>query len=103
MAAAGGGSPAPVHVERRAARDLENEAVWLGLRTADGVDRAAHQRRYGRDPAERRAAALAQCVAAGWLYADAEALRLTPDGFLYADEVASRLWRDGDDGGGDGD
>jgi oxygen-independent coproporphyrinogen-3 oxidase len=74
---------------RRATRadDLENEALWLGLRTADGVDRAAHRARYGRDPLDGRAAASA-CVDAGWLAVDEARVRLTPRGFLFADEVA---------------
>jgi oxygen-independent coproporphyrinogen-3 oxidase len=86
------GDVVPRHVERRTRDDLENEAVWLGLRTADGVDRAAHARRYGRDPLEGRAAAKA-CVEAGWLAVDDTRISLTALGFLMADEVASRLWR----------
>ena len=50
------GALAARHVERRSADDLENEAVWLGLRTADGVDRAAHRARYGVDPVAARQA-----------------------------------------------
>ena len=60
-------APAPCparHVERRTAAELENEAVWLGLRTVDGVDRAAHRARYGRDPLEGRDAARG-CLAGG--------------------------------------
>ncbi|HSZ82968.1 MAG TPA: radical SAM family heme chaperone HemW [Polyangia bacterium] len=91
--AAGGGAVAPRQVEHRAAGALENEAVWLGLRTVDGVDRAAHRRRYGRDPLDGRTAAQA-CLAAGWLVVDDGRVRLTPTGFLFADEVASRLWLD---------
>jgi oxygen-independent coproporphyrinogen-3 oxidase len=95
--AAGGGAVAPREVERRAASELENEAVWLGLRTVDGVDRAAHRRRYGRDPLDGRTAAPA-CLAAGWLVVDEERVRLTPTGFLFADEVARRLWLDSSSG-----
>ncbi len=94
---AGRGASAPRHVERRSAADLENEAVWLGLRTDDGVDRAAHRRRYGRDPLDGRTAAQA-CLAAGWLVVDEEHVRLTPTGILFADEVASRLWLDSSSG-----
>jgi oxygen-independent coproporphyrinogen-3 oxidase len=43
----GGGSPAPAQVERRGRADLENELVWLALRTADGLDREAHAVRFG--------------------------------------------------------
>jgi oxygen-independent coproporphyrinogen III oxidase len=93
-AQAGGGSPAARHVERRSADDLENEAVWLGLRTVDGIDRAAHQARHGGDPLAGREAAVSVAVAAGWLTVDAATVRLTPAGALFADEVAGRLWRD---------
>jgi oxygen-independent coproporphyrinogen-3 oxidase len=88
----GAGAIAPRHVERRDRDDLENEALWLGLRTVDGVARAAHRARHGRDPLEGRAA-VGACVDAGWLRVDDARVALTPQGFLFADEVASRLWR----------
>jgi len=93
-AVTGGGSPAVRHVERRTVSDLENEAVWLGLRTAEGLDRAAHRARHGRDPVAGRESSVAAVVSSGWLVADAQRLRLTPSGVLFADEIASRLWRD---------
>ncbi|HVU50372.1 MAG TPA: radical SAM family heme chaperone HemW [Polyangia bacterium] len=93
LAAARGGAVRPRHVERRSAAELEEEALWLGLRTVDGLDRAAHRARYGRDPLEGRAAARA-CLEAGWLAVDERSVRLTPAGFLLADEVAARLWAD---------
>jgi oxygen-independent coproporphyrinogen-3 oxidase len=86
----------PVHVERRSAADLENEGLWLGLRTADGVDRRQHRARYGRDPLEppARAQEAQRCVRSGWLAISDERLSLTPAGLLFADEVATRLWAD---------
>jgi oxygen-independent coproporphyrinogen III oxidase len=90
----GGGSPAARHVERRTATDLENEAIWLGLRTIDGIDRAAHQARHGRDPLTGREPAVAWAEAAGWVVVDATRIRLTPAGVLFADEIAGRFWRD---------
>jgi oxygen-independent coproporphyrinogen-3 oxidase len=93
-AAAGGGNPRPAKLERRTSEDLENEAVWLALRTSDGIDRQAHQRRFGVDPLAPpgRAAAAQGCEAAGWLAVDPAVVRLTAEGFLFADEVAGRLW-----------
>jgi oxygen-independent coproporphyrinogen-3 oxidase len=88
------GTLAARHVERRSAEELENEALWLGLRTVDGVDRAAHRARYGRDPLDGREDAARAAIDAGWLAVDAGTVRLTRAGFLLADEVASRLWRD---------
>jgi oxygen-independent coproporphyrinogen III oxidase len=89
------GGPRPARVERRSAGDLENEALWLALRTSDGVDRAAHAARFGADPlADReRQHEAARCQASGWLEVTDQALRLTPEGVLFADEVAARLWR----------
>lgn len=87
------GNPRAADIEQRSATDLENEALWLALRTCDGVDRPAHAQRYGRDPLDGdRAAAAARCVQAGWLDVTPERVRLTAQGFLFADEVASRLW-----------
>jgi oxygen-independent coproporphyrinogen-3 oxidase len=85
--------PMPRHVERRRAADLENEALWLSLRTVDGVDRAQHRARHGVDPAQGREPAIDAAVAAGWLSVDDARLRLTPAGTLFADEIATRLWR----------
>jgi oxygen-independent coproporphyrinogen-3 oxidase len=88
------GGVVPASVERRTPADLENEALWLALRTAAGVDRPAHAARYGTDPlaAPGRQAAAARCEGAGWLEVTPAAVRLTPEGFLFADEVAARLW-----------
>jgi oxygen-independent coproporphyrinogen-3 oxidase len=86
------GAP-PRHVERRDAAALENEALWLGLRTVDGVDRAAHRARHGVDPTTGREPALRAAVDAGWVVVDDARLRLTESGVLFADEIASRLWR----------
>jgi oxygen-independent coproporphyrinogen-3 oxidase len=90
------GAP-PTHTERRTSADLENEAVWLALRTSEGIDRAAHARRFGADPLDvgpgpGRAAAAAKCAARGWLRITDARIAPTPDGLLFADEMASRLW-----------
>jgi oxygen-independent coproporphyrinogen-3 oxidase len=88
---------APPHVERRTAADLENEAVWLALRTTDGLDRARHATRHGHDPlvaSSARATAARACVQLGWLVITDEWIRPTPQGLLFADEVATRLWVD---------
>jgi len=93
LKAAAGGNPQPAQTERRQAADLENEAVWLALRTADGLDRASHARRFGAEPQVGREAELASCAARGWLVVTPEAIRPTPAGLLFADEIAARLWR----------
>lgn len=84
-------------VDLRTAAQIEDEALWLGLRMSDGVDRRAHACRYGKDPLDLpgRQAAADKCLAAGWLDIGSERIRLTRQGFLFADEVAVRLARRG--------
>ncbi len=97
LAEAGASAEAPpsADIERRSPAQVEDEAIWLGLRMSDGVDRQAHARRYGQDPLalpERRAGA-ETCTAAGWLEVTPNRIRLTRAGLLFADEVAVRLGR----------
>ena len=89
------GAVPPEQVELRSPAQLEDESLWLGLRMSDGVERHAHEQRYGQDPLSlpERATAADACTAAGWLEVTRERLRLTPAGFLFADEVAVRLGR----------
>jgi oxygen-independent coproporphyrinogen-3 oxidase len=85
----------PETADHRSAAELEAEALWLGLRTSDGVDRRAHACAYGHDPLALpgREAAAVGCSDAGWLEISSDRLRLLPpQGFLFADEVAVRLW-----------
>ena len=90
---ASSGAVPPEQAELRSPAQIEDEALWLGLRMSDGVDRLAHQRRHGQDPLAPpgRQAAAAACAAAGWLEITPERLRLLPAGLLFADEVAVRL------------
>jgi len=85
----------PDLVELRTAEQVEDEALWLGLRMADGIDRHAHTSRYGHDPLapSERARAAPACVQEGWLEVTPDHIRLTRAGFLFADEVAVRLGR----------
>jgi oxygen-independent coproporphyrinogen-3 oxidase len=88
------GAVPPEQVELRSPVQLEDEALWLGLRMSDGVDRRAHEQRHGHDPLAlpARATAAESCATAGWLEVTSERLRLLPAGFLFADEVAVRLF-----------
>jgi oxygen-independent coproporphyrinogen III oxidase len=70
---------------------LEREAVWLGLRLLDGLDRAAHRRLHGVDPVEAHRAEIDRLVAEGLVAVTPERLVLTPRGVLFADEVGARL------------
>ena len=61
------------------------------MRFLDGIDRAAHTRLYGIDPAAAHAEEVARLVAEGLVTVDPERLRLTPRGVLFADEVGARF------------
>lgn len=89
------GEVKPAQVEMRTADAIEDEALWLALRMADGIDRLTHTARFGVDPlaVPGRARAATDCAKAGWLEITPERLRLTASGFLFADEVAVRLSR----------
>ena len=84
-------APAVATRETLDAAALEREAVWLGLRFLDGIDRAAHARLYGVDPVDAHADEVARLVAEGLVTVDAERLRLTPRGVLFADDVGARF------------
>jgi oxygen-independent coproporphyrinogen-3 oxidase len=77
--------------ERLEAEALEKEAVWLGLRLLDGVDRPAHARRHGADPVERHAVEVARLTDEGLVELTGDRLRLTRRGVLFADEVGARF------------
>jgi oxygen-independent coproporphyrinogen-3 oxidase len=70
---------------------LEREAVWLGLRLLDGVDRAAHARLHGVDPVAAHADEVARLEREGLLEVTPERVRLTARGVLFADEVGARF------------
>jgi oxygen-independent coproporphyrinogen-3 oxidase len=75
-----------------AGRDLVEEALMMGLRLADGIDRALFASMTGIDPVpalgERR---LAPLQAAGFLDIDATHLRATPAGRQRLNAVLERL------------
>jgi oxygen-independent coproporphyrinogen III oxidase len=77
--------------EDLSASALEREAVWLGLRLLDGVDRAAHAARFGRDPIDCHAEEVRRLTNEGLVNVTAERLRLTRKGLLFADEVGARF------------
>jgi oxygen-independent coproporphyrinogen-3 oxidase len=70
---------------------LEREAVWLGLRLLDGIERAHHRRLYGVDPVEAHPAEVERLVNEGLLLVSDERVKLTARGTLFADEVGARF------------
>ena len=63
------------------------EAIALGLRRVDGVDRRAFAEEFGGDPVVRFANRIRQGDARSLLEWDGESLRLTPLGRLFASEA----------------
>jgi oxygen-independent coproporphyrinogen-3 oxidase len=72
--------PLIAEVIEQDARALADDAIWLGMRTSDGVPRAAV-----------RADALGPLVTAGLVTVDDDRIRPTPRGLLFADELGARL------------
>ncbi len=69
---------------------LEREALWLGLRVIDGIDRVQFASLYGADPAVRFSGAIDKLASAG-LVEVSERIRLTRRGVLLADEVGAMI------------
>jgi oxygen-independent coproporphyrinogen-3 oxidase len=70
---------------------LEREAMWLGLRLVDGIERARHRQLHGVDPVDEHAQEIEKLLHEGFIGVTAEKLRLTRKGILFADEVAQRF------------
>jgi oxygen-independent coproporphyrinogen-3 oxidase len=70
---------------------VEREAMWLGLRLVDGIERARHRRQHGVDPVEHHAGEIEKLLHEGLIGVTPEKLRLTRKGILFADEVAQRF------------
>jgi oxygen-independent coproporphyrinogen-3 oxidase len=81
------GQDATVDVRRMSPDERLGDALFTGLRLAEGVDLDAIRARYGVDVWERHRPALEPFVEAGCLRYDAPRLRLTRRGMLLAHEV----------------
>jgi oxygen-independent coproporphyrinogen-3 oxidase len=90
-AAPGPDDPTLSVYERRSASDLAGEALWLGLRLADGLDRQEYAERFGRDPLAAKAEEADRLQALGLLTVRADRLMPTTRGLLFSDELAVRL------------
>ncbi len=79
----------PLAAEERKLSSLERleEALFTGLRLADGVDMASAGGRYGVDAVARFGMALAPFVERGLVLRDGNRIRLTRDGMLMSNEV----------------
>ena len=81
-----GASPA-IEIRRLTAEERLGDALFTGLRLADGIDMAAVEARYGVDVWQRFGTALAPFLDAGVLRHESDRLILTRQGMLVAHEV----------------
>ncbi len=70
---------------------LGREALWLGVRLLDGVERAKFKSLYGRDPTELFAEELRRLLDEELVEITDERIKLSKKGVLYADEVGARF------------
>jgi len=78
-------------MERLGARQSREEALFLGLRTVDGVDRRRYGDRFGGDLMDHYGIPLREMQIQGLLEVEPGQVRPTPRGILFADEIALRL------------
>ncbi|MEZ5987702.1 MAG: radical SAM family heme chaperone HemW [Planctomycetota bacterium] len=67
------------------------EAVWLGLRTLEGVDLEALGQRIGLDPADLCREAIEAGEKAGELERDGTRIRISENSWLHADRISGRF------------
>jgi len=84
----GGGTPS-LEIRRMSGDERLGDALFTGLRLAEGVDLEAIRDRYGVDVWQRYGAELADHVDAGLVRREGDRLRLTRQGMLLAHEVMS--------------
>lgn len=78
----------PVRSETRlSSRDLAAEALMLGLRLRDGIDRESFVRRWGASPESLFSEGLRLAAGNGWILRDGDRIRLTEEGVLFSDEL----------------
>ena len=81
------GQPVACDVRPRSDQDRLGDALFTGLRLADGIDLDLFAKRYGVDVWERYGRDLKPFVDGGLLHCDGPRLRLTRRGMLLAHEV----------------
>ncbi len=87
---------APQHVEKLSPVDRRNEFVMLSLRLiADGLDLAALEKRFGRQPAEFVEELTRQIAAGNLETPESGRVRLTDQGLAVSDSVIAGLFMDG--------
>ncbi|MCF8025931.1 MAG: radical SAM family heme chaperone HemW [Desulfobacteraceae bacterium] len=77
--------------EGLAASQMMIEALYLGLRQADGIDIAEFKRRFETDFKEKFAPVLNRFINSGHIELDSGSCRLTRRGLLFLDTVAAHM------------
>lgn len=70
---------------------VEREAIWLGLRELDGIDRRVFQGRFGADLVIRHGPVVDRLVEQNLIYVTNERIALSSRGVLFADEIGARF------------
>jgi oxygen-independent coproporphyrinogen-3 oxidase len=81
------GRTPPGTAERLTGRQRLAEAIMLGLRMTQGIDREQFRSRYGQDPAEAFPQTTARYVRSGHLAVDPDRLRLHRNAHFVADTL----------------
>ncbi|MBQ7634853.1 MAG: radical SAM family heme chaperone HemW [Bacteroidaceae bacterium] len=84
------GNP-PFDTETLSVRDRINEAIFLGLRTYEGINTKIFAERFGTDTLRRLSADAAPAISRGLLRQSPERLALTERGVFVSDDVISDL------------
>ena len=91
------GIPPAASAETLTPRQRLGEALWLGIRRADGIDLAEIARRVGIAAEPLLSRTFAEHERNGWIERAGSRLRLTPQGLLVADVVGSAYLLPGSD------
>jgi coproporphyrinogen III oxidase-like Fe-S oxidoreductase len=81
-----------VEVEELGPDEIIREALMLGLRTVDGMNLFATERRAGQNPREGREDEIARAIERGNLIQDGEWLRVPVDRWLKLDGIVRDLF-----------
>lgn len=73
-------------------RTLAGEALMLGLRMFEGIDRARYRVEHGADPVELFPEAMTLGLEQGWLEALSDRISFTREGVIFSDELFIRLF-----------
>lgn len=80
--------PALALYEARPPKELQKEAIWVGLRQLDGLSRAHFKSLFGQDPLLVFPNEIEQLCKQNWVQIEGDRIKLTQQGVWFADEAA---------------